>query len=352
MKSPLSLLPLFVLFGLFLSTFAAAELPKVTVCASSQLTAQPVEDGITYACAKTCTGSLASCTQCEPGGLCQFTVSVAGAGAHLYYNPLPGAPTLFFHTGGGGTDRYPPEAFKGLRQAGLKVVEIEWSEGISVTNVAGDGTALGWLTRPNGRPSSVAELSKRPAAIIQLIHDNLAEGKKFGTASCSGGSIATFDAVYFNGVGKLLDYQQLNGGPYYDIGWACGEGPDPFQFNGLATLALPITKLVDHVHKTGNACQRHKSDPAFAASSPRLTPGDWHFEYPVDFLSTANELGSDAFLGIRNQALSVVARSTGPDRTLTTNDGPHCVGNQLAGCQKICARMLGKQDCGCEEFVQ
>ena len=242
---------------------------------------------------------------------------VDGMGGHLSFtDPRSREATILFHSGMGGTNFWGNA--KALEdRADVGTVMIRWERGFVDRNVRGMfSPAWGWYTRTSPEPARVPELNKRVAAVISWAHDNTAGTGKFGTAGCSMGAQATFGAVYWNGLGNIIDYQFFMGGPpLWDINSLCGRrkhetgycdadgttecaqnsdcaAAGPFArclFREPITYSPLLESIVNHVHGGGEQCRPNKvnenTEPyrPFDESSIGYTDGDTEFDHPVDF---------------------------------------------------------------------
>jgi hypothetical protein len=221
---------------------------------------------------------------------------------------------------------------------------------------------MGWLTPATTERTSLAELSVRPAKVIELTHDLLADGNALGTLSCSGGSVATFTARVFHGIDPLLDYQMIVGGPViFDVGASCGARGnagrcelDPHRRcrtnlecggggicarydhglfpNSSYTEVTDLDMVVDSIYNTGSACQNCDGcGPIPLLSGTHYRPfdpsQDWVTEHDIDFVLNVQDFGSDAMLGVLPHARDTFeALETAGDAVTTWSlePGHHC----------------------------
>jgi hypothetical protein len=147
---------------------------------------------------------------------------VDGQAGHFVFT-TDGDDVVVTHAGDGGTTVF--NLFdRPLQQAStLKTVSLGWERGAMGTDGA-FGSGAGWFTRKDHNPSSTRTQAGRPAAAIQWVKDNFAQGKKLGTVGASMGTIATFGAHVWYGLDSIIDYQMLIGGPgYWDVNAGCGR---------------------------------------------------------------------------------------------------------------------------------
>jgi hypothetical protein len=122
------------------ATTGAGATTAVRVCALPGAAGpfRVTTDGSTFAryeCVAPCTGGLDACARSvvdedEAAYLRrEVHLVVDGMGASLRYSEQRG-PTVFVHTGGGGTGYYPTEGIAKLHARGLRTVEVKWEPGI------------------------------------------------------------------------------------------------------------------------------------------------------------------------------------------------------------------------------
>ena len=147
---------------------------------------------------------------------------VDGQAGHFVFT-TDGDDVVVTHAGDGGTTVF--NVFdRPLQQTStLKTVSLGWERGAMGTDGA-FGSGAGWFTRKDHTASTTRTQAGRPAAAIQWVKDNFAQGKKLGTVGASMGTIATFGAHVWYGLDSIIDYQMLIGGPgYWDVNAGCGR---------------------------------------------------------------------------------------------------------------------------------
>ncbi len=301
-----------------------------TICQNASWTATSGEGWVNYTCSAECGEDWTRCiytsnvTDAKGRPLYMLAFAVDGAGGEFRWN-LPYEneykAALLTHSGGGGTafvgDQQEParNMLDELEKAGLLAAGIKWQSGAVVSNAP-----TGWysLSQANEK-STYYEKTKRAAAAIRWVHDSLIPASlRFGTMSCSGGSVATYSSVYWHGLDDQLDYQLVGGGP--PAAWdgnavctgqagtgepvgICERNPEkactsdaecgssskcafPRQGRNIvaSVMVSGVKNQIDYVHGLTNTCVAGKADPAFDASSYRTTAGDAAFDHPVDFV--------------------------------------------------------------------
>ena len=265
-----------------------------------------------------------------------------------------GDEVLYLQRGVGGISFMPilPDQIERASSAG--VVMVAWESGFR---------SWGWFTRTAQAATRVPRVTRRIAAIIAWVHENLAGDARLGTVGCSMGAQATFGAVYWHGIDEAVDYQLFIGGPaLWDINAGCGRRTyasghcdrDPgvactsdadcraLGANSRCDRLGPIYRdnvwlyeqVVNHVHAT-TACdvsqaQNRAPLASFDESGFAFTDGDWDFDHPVDFaIDLQHRRGAD---GDEDWALSDMMRSFNgvtsqaghAKRWLTKSNARHC----------------------------
>jgi hypothetical protein len=274
----------------------------------------------------------------------RLTFEVDGVSGLLRFSMGARDKTVLFHRGRKGTDWPNRWLVRKVLEAGGTPVEVRWI-----------GThPFGWLTRPDGEPSTLPHVVARPAAVIEWVYENIALGQPIGTVGCSVGSIATYYARYFHPIDDVLRYQLVGGGPpIHTVNAGCGSlvkdppgrcGHDPligcttdgdcweelsscsgFLWNRGGGMA----RLIDHVHATSD-CTAGRFHPSFADSDHR--GGDVHNEHPIDFMMNTNfPRAGDDDMGVAAHAALIYAELTGP-KSWSHWHGRHCawLGSELA----------------------
>ena len=342
---------------------------------------EPDEHGdywVTYRCKETCTdwractvpshtadGSTLMGGDGQKQGLA-FVVDRMG-GHFSFTTQQAGDKTVLIHEGSGGTRFAGGLASQIERASDARVVLVRWDAGYTA---AGARVAFpvewGWFTRTSAGPSDIPELTKRVAAMLAWVHENLAGPSDFGTVGCSMGTQATLGAVYWHDVDDVVDYQLMVGGPgLWDINAGCGRRIHEQGFCDLnaaipcrgnaecasagegsqCVKAAPIPaewmyeSFVNHVHATRacNISQGTGSEPyaPFDESSFAFTDGDWDFDHPIDFQldlwqefnpSSGKWGGDHAWaLGHTMQIFNSITSESGHEkRWNTTTHSSHC----------------------------
>ncbi len=254
--------------------------------------AESPQSALTYRCTSTCANGL--CTT-ESGGLHLLSfVTADGMAGYLRFNrPARHVDTVFFHKGSSGTEW--PSAKWGvlaerMRAASIMVVEARWETGYGIPETP---AGFGWFTRPSESSISFFELTKRPARVMQWVHDNLAGSGKYASVACSAGAVGTSFARIFHGQRTRMDYQLFAGGPW---NWNAEQGC--FGTTGLkwgtASGAIGIKALIDYDHQTGGQCLSGKQsgdwDADDSGANVHALGGDWYVgtDSSVDFVLNVN----------------------------------------------------------------
>ncbi|MBI4170942.1 MAG: sulfatase-like hydrolase/transferase [Candidatus Aenigmarchaeota archaeon] len=360
-------------------TATAQASALLIVCQNASWNITSGESWMNYKCNAECGGDWTACiytsSKTDPIGrpLYMLAFAVDGAGGEFRWN-LPYEneynAALLTHSGGGGTsfmgDQQEPvnNMLNELQKAGLLVAGIKWQNGIVVS-----GAPTGWysLSQANEK-STYYEKTKRVAEALGWVHDNLIPaGLRYGTVSCSGGSVATYSPVYWHGLDAIIDYQLVGGGP--PAAWdgnavctgqasagepagVCEDNPSkacasdaectkgykcafPRKSGGIGATVLVagVKDQIDYVHGLQNTCLSGKSDPAFDASSYRTTAGDTSYDHPVDFVVDIGGGSSDSLLSTDTE-LTVLYTAGRTYSNLATTDpagkkwvihtGDHC----------------------------
>ncbi len=318
----------------------AVALPQLQFCQvtntvnlNAAYTTQVVGDAVAYSCATpcsdwtTCTFGLSSAagpTMSARGDQMQALAFVVdGMGGHIVFTP-DGTDVVLTHAGDGGTSVFNPFDLQIQMLSDLKTVSLGWEKG--TPNILAGG---GWFTRKDATPTSTRGQAARPAAVIQWVKDNFAQGQKLGTVGSSMGTAATFGAHVWYGLDSIIDYQMLIGGPgFWDVNAGCGrvhtsEGhcdedasactgnanssygnDDPFCGTSttnncrVPTVMAPTAagsaynSVINYVAMT-TACVNMANDSRDSSlddSSLAMTVSDWNFRGRIDFVT--NEGGT------------------------------------------------------------
>ncbi|HEY1558259.1 MAG TPA: hypothetical protein VGF94_25710, partial [Kofleriaceae bacterium] len=330
---------------------AAGALPELQFCAVADPTNldaafATTTDGqyVHYACATPCAGDWTTCTfgWVAPAGtpvtsargglqLQGLAFVVDGMGAHFAFTP-DGDDVVVTHAGAGGVTTVNKLDHYVQLASTLKTVSIGWEPGTMVIQ-AGNGGG-GWFTRQDATPTTVHDLTARPAAALAWVKANLAAAHALGTVGGSMGTAATFGAHVWQGLDSILDYQMLIGGPgFWDVNAGCGRvhvaaghcdadatpctgnamsrfgnddpacpGGDATNSCRVATVMAPVTggtsptgsaydDIINYVGVT-TACApltTDSRDPSLDASSLATTVTSWSFHGKIEF--TADEGG-------------------------------------------------------------
>ena len=262
-----------------------------------------------------------------------------GMGGYLSWSDdgFEDAPLMYLQDGGGGTQWSVLTASDLEAQAAVRTAMVRWADGFSFSVMPESGESEGWgfLTRTQEGPSDIRETTRRVAAIMAWIHDEMAGEAAFGTMACSMGTNAIIGPVLFHGLDDIIDYQSFTGGPFFwDVHRACNQ-PTTYEHGYCAADGVTVCaadeacagegnfcklpgiiangeflfasrlyqSAVNHMHAT-NACnlaepgERH---PDFDDSSYALMQdADWNFDHRVDLLvdvggATATYMGQTAF---------------------------------------------------------
>jgi hypothetical protein len=257
---------------------------------------------------------------------------------------------VMFHKGGSGTDWVEDFLPGRVEAAGGIAVQPKWVQ-----------AGTGWFARPasgSRLERSLFGVSQRVAAVMRWVGANVAQGERFATVGCSGGSIATYYPRHWHGLDPLLSYQLLAGGPVMSkIEWACrGSAPtfgrctlaperacqraqdcaaggggtcSPWEW-GPGVIMSAVRVSMDHLHavETNGArdCLLKRPQPAFAVSDfddPRR-PVDSQNEHPIDFMmNVGGSAQSDDDLAVLASGAAVFSGLLGP-RTWSVEAGTHC----------------------------
>lgn len=337
-------------------------LPMVHICADSRWEIdRPTTDSAIYRCSKEVpasewqsavrtTAPTAFSADSLGRGLKTLAFVVDDMGGELRWNdPAPGQSVkaaLLTHSGGGG-NTWNDMLFRPLESDGVRIIGVRWDDGVPASRPRGPlGTQVmsGWVTRKGSAGTSFLEASRRVAAVMRWVHDNLVPaGTKFGTAGGSGGAIATFAPVFWHGLDDIIDYQFLTGGPVatFDINAACqGRSPDGvserdpdnpqptdklhYPVNNPAQVGF-ILETIDYIFASGNDCQQGRYRQEFDQSSFRFTGGDWWFDHPIDFeIAIGGGAQDDATLGIVWQVGKIYQQLRSPKKQwLLVTGAPH-----------------------------
>jgi hypothetical protein len=363
----------------------ALAVDGMTICSTASWKIERGEGWANYACAAPCAGPWSTCARplsdtkgANGQSLTTLAFTADRMGGELRWNgPLLGEYTagLAIHPGGNG-EAYPEERAKpmstlrlDLERQGLVVIDIRWQKGAK----AGKVGAYGWFSRSSPQGVTLRDLTRRPALVLEWIHDNLVPAdKKFGTLGCSGGSVATYTAVAWHGLDSKIDYQLLTGGPpvVWDPAAICtGEAaetepkgicesdpalactseaqcaagaqcafPRPAPRNARARLDVAgLRALVDYVTGQSKVCSEGKAIAALQMSSLRETARHVQVDHPVDFIvnTQSGTLPSPTGLIVTNDTAGTITYTAGrtyssitttdpAGKTWTTHPGIHC----------------------------
>lgn len=166
--------------------------------------------------------------------------------------------------------------YRALELKGIRVVAVKWQPGVLLRKKIPWTT--GWMTRYSGAPSSFPIMTKRPAAIIKYVGENLTPKQaKFGVAGTCGGSLQA-TSILWHDVGREVDYAGFHsgGGLLFSIDHMTGAIPTQFSVNkntgqicdkgalcGKEYDYPPIDNLaaayVDYVHQSSAAWDAKES---------------------------------------------------------------------------------------------
>ena len=277
---------------------------------------------------------------------------VDGMGGHLAFTTRQGGgKTVLLHDGIGGA-RYMQNLSGQIEDAAdAKVVMVRWEPGFS---------DWGWFTRTSAPAARVPDLTRRVAAVIAWVHEELAGEADFGTVGCSMGTQATLGAVYWHDVDPVVDYQLMVGGPaLWDVNSGCGRRIHssgycdldarqacrsdaqcaPLSPRSRCTLPGPIPlawlyeQVVNHVHATQACAVSAAADGGadvhapFDESSFAFTAGDWDFDHPIDFQMDVWGPQGDGKWGMGDAMRvfhSITSAAGHEKRWNTTRDSGHC----------------------------
>ena len=287
-------------------------------------------------------------------------------GGHLSFTTgQAGDKTVLLHEGSGGTRFAQGLASQIERASDARVVMVRWDAGYTdIVSGPGFPVAWGWFTRNSEKPATIPGLTKRIAAMLAWVHENLAGPSDFGTVGCSMGTQATLGAVYWHGVDDIIDYQLMVGGPgLWDVNAGCGrrvyetgycdldaavscriDGECASAGSGSRCVkATPIPlewmyeSVINHVHATRACTISRGGQPhaPFDGSSFAFVEGDWDFDHPIDFqldlwgdldLSAGRWGGDHAWaLGHTMHVFNSIVSTAGHEkRWNTTRNSSHC----------------------------
>ena len=251
------------------------------------------------------------------------------------------APLIYLQDGGGGTQWSVLTALDLEASARVRTAMVRWADGfrLSLDPESGESEGWGFLTRTGPAASNIRDTTRRVAAIMSWIHDNMAGEPAFGTMACSMGTNATIAPVLFHGLDDIIDYQSFTGGPFFwDVHRACNlpttyeqgycaadgvtacaaEGEDEACAGEGNFCKLPgviaggqfefasrlYESAVNHMHAT-DACDIGEPGTERYADFDNSSYGlmadvDWNFDHRVDFLAdvggaTATYMGQTGF---------------------------------------------------------
>ena len=251
------------------------------------------------------------------------------------------APLIYLQDGGGGTQWSVLTALDLEASARVRTAMVRWADGFrfSLDPESGESEGWGFLTRTGPAASNIRDTTRRVAAIMAWIHDNMAGEPAFGTMACSMGTNATIGPVLFHGLDDVIDYQSFTGGPFfwdvhracnlpttYELGYCAADGVTACAAEGedeACTGEGNICKLpgviaggqfefasrlyesaVNHMHAT-DACDIGEPGTERYADFDNSSYGlmadvDWNFDHRVDFLAdvggaTATYMGQTGF---------------------------------------------------------
>lgn len=185
--------------------------------------------------------------------------------------------TLLVFSGGGGTGWRDGAAFDGtsyvsaprdiinpdgsdnhddyrfLERQGVRIVAVRWQAGVFRSELY-----TGWMTRSGPEPSSLPELARRPAAVIQYVGQELtASDWSYAVAGTSGGSLQTASMLWHD-VGRRVDYAGFHAGG--------GIVPSLLHQVGWLSTDLRISRDTGEACWDADACGSAYDDPLLAAS--------------------------------------------------------------------------------------
>lgn len=335
-------------------------LPAVELCDPTQDPVWQVERGgsgvssfTAYSCTASCDDVRACSVLSEGFSEVQFVVD-AMAGSFRWQL---GDDLVFMHNGGTGTSYPGGGLVERVLSEGHGVAMVRWAPGSSI-----NGAEMGWVTRPDARPTTFVRLTARIASLIAWTKETFSEGR-FGTAACSAGSYVTFAAQLWHGVDEDLDYQLFVGGPpFADLGLACGttRGPtgrcsnDPSstcdadgECNGgicsdyINNPQAPLAEMVDSAHLTGTDCEMAVGNRAWDASDVFATEGDWNLSHPVDFVMNVGPGLGDPLIGAFAHAWDVAQGLEGAEVGWHEQPGSHCQAFSGGGAWPMLAAGMG-----------
>jgi hypothetical protein len=281
---------------------------------------------------------------------------VDGMAGKIRLTNADGDRLIFYHPGGCGCSLGDDDGDwqKALNERGIQVATVVWEPGVDLVvsgkhrNLKGDG--IGWFTRSRNEPYTLSELSARPAAVIKWVYDNVANGRPFGTVGTSAGANATFAAFHYYGLGEILDYQMLIGGPIaWDLNILCGgKSYSPGVCENAPAKDCTIDQqcggernacanryeiqdwlgdvkyIIDYFHMNGHACVNGQYNASFGASSLKFSQTDWSNSFLIEFVIDENQraaaLFGDTGVGLTANAAQVYRALKGP-KSWTDHDG-------------------------------
>ena len=248
------------------------------------------------------------------------------------------APLIYLQDGGGGTQWSVLTALDLERSAEVRTAMVRWADGFrfSLDPESGESEGWGFLTRTQPEASNIRQTTRRVAAIMAWIHENMAGPPAFGAMACSMGTNAIIGPVLFHGLDDIIDYQSFTGGPFFwdvhracnlpttyeqgfcaadgttvcaDDGQCAGEG-DFCQLPGVIAngefefASRLYESAVNHMH-AANACDIGEPGTERYADFDNSSYGlmqdlDWNFDHRVDLLvdvggATATYMGQTSF---------------------------------------------------------
>ena len=248
------------------------------------------------------------------------------------------APLIYLQDGGGGTQWSVLTALDLERSAEARTAMVRWADGFrfSLDPESGESEGWGFLTRTQPEASNIRQTTRRVAAIMAWIHENMAGPPAFGTMACSMGTNAIIGPVLFHGLDDIIDYQSFTGGPFFwDLHRACnlpttyqqgfcaadgttvcaddqacaGEGnfcqlPGVIANGEFEFASRLYESAVNHMH-AANACDIGEPGTERYADFDNSSYGlmqdlDWNFDHRVDLLvdvggATATYMGQTSF---------------------------------------------------------